>query len=82
VSGYLREFQPGLILDVMEDLVDWEVRGVKVMEPSTFAVSGERPPGELGLGVPLRVSSSCWLKVLMVIVWDIRFGSHPVKLNT
>jgi len=38
VSGCLREFQPGLILDVVEDLVDWEVRGVKVMEPSAFAV--------------------------------------------
>ena len=39
-SGSLREFQPALMLDNMEDLVDWEVQGVKVMEPSAFAVDG------------------------------------------
>ena len=39
-SGSLREFQPGLMLDNVEDLVDWKVQGVKVMEPSAFAVVG------------------------------------------
>jgi len=57
--GSLREFHSGLMLDNVEDLVDWEVQGVKVMEPSTFAVTGERAPWELGLGAPLRAFSSC-----------------------
>ena len=29
VSGYLTEFQPGLMLDDVEDLVDQEVQGVR-----------------------------------------------------
>ena len=36
--GYLREFQPGLMLDDVEDLIDREVQGVKVMESSVFAI--------------------------------------------
>ena len=40
VSGCLREFQPRLVFDDVEDLVDREVQGVKVTEPSAFAVIG------------------------------------------
>jgi len=39
-SGSLRKFQPGLMLDNVEDMVDWEDQGVKVMELSAFAVFG------------------------------------------
>ena len=37
MSGCLKEFQPGLMLNDVEDLVDREVQRVKVMEPSSFA---------------------------------------------
>ena len=36
----LREFQPGLVLGDMEDLVNWEAQGVKVMELSAFTAVG------------------------------------------
>jgi len=40
LSGYLGEFQLGLMLDDMEDLINQEVQGVKVMESSVFVVVG------------------------------------------
>ena len=53
MSGYLREFQPGLILDDVEDLVDWEVPGMKVMEPSAFAIIGRASSEGAGARCPL-----------------------------
>jgi len=47
VIDCLREFQPGLMLDDVEDLIDREIRGVKVVESSVFVVVGE---ASLGVG--------------------------------
>ena len=46
--GRLREFQPWLMLDDIEDLVSREVQGVKVVESSVFAIVGEA--STLGVG--------------------------------
>ena len=63
VFDCLREFQSRLMLDDVEDLINREVQGVKVMESwGSSPSSGERLPRELGSDVPLRASSSCQLE--------------------
>ena len=48
VPGSFEELQPGLLLDDMEDLINREIQGVKVMEPLAFAVVGRA--SSLGVG--------------------------------
>ena len=58
-SDSLREFQPGLVLDDVEDLVNWEVQGVKVTELLAFAVIGKASSLGAKARCPLSVPSSC-----------------------
>ena len=51
--GCLGEFQPGLMLNDVKNLIDWEVQGVKVVEPSTFAVVGGASSLRAGAWCPL-----------------------------
>ena len=67
----------------MKDLVDREVQGgegdrafgLRHFRGSVFL-------GSWGSVPPCVFLQAVRLKVLMVIVWDIRFGSHLTELNT
>ena len=63
--GYIREFQPGLILDEVEDIIDREVLGVKAVKSSIFTIVG----GASSLGIGARCPLACFLK-LSVCYWD------------
>ena len=69
MSGYFRKLQPGLMLDDVKDLINWEVRGcVNVMEPSAFTIIERASSLGVGARCPLHISSNCWTEVLGIIM--------------